>query len=116
MTADSDRKGWIMDKKHNEVFEGLLPIGSVVTTKTGTKRVMIVGRGIDREDGQGNTYDYGAVLFPEGFSDGDHIYLFNHKDVGSICRVGYIDEVEIELEDKLSSYLRSDLIPVREKR
>ncbi|HAL60348.1 MAG TPA: DUF4176 domain-containing protein [Sarcina sp.] len=116
LTADNDRKGWIMDKKHNEIFEGLLPIGSVVTTKTGTKRVMIIGRGIDREDGQGSTYDYGAVLFPEGFSDGDHIYLFNHEDVGSICRVGYIDEVEIELEDKLSNYLRSGVTPVPEKR
>ena len=73
-------------------------------------------RGIDREDGQGSTYDYGAVLFPEGFSDGDHIYLFNHEDVGSICRVGYIDEVEIELEDKLSNYLRSGVTPVPEKR
>ena len=70
-----------MDKKHNEIFEGLLPIGSVVTTKTGTKRVMIIGRGIDREDGQ-----------------------------------GYIDEVEIELEDKLSNYLRSGVTPVPEKR
>ena len=105
-----------MDKKHNEVFDGLLPIGSVVTTKTGTKRVMIVGRGIERGDGRGGTYDYAAVLFPEGFTDGDHLYVFDHKDVGSICRVGYIDEVEIELEDRLSSYLRSDLTPVREKR
>ena len=94
-----------MDKKHNEVFEGLLPIGSVVTTKTGTKRVMIIGRGIARDDGGGSSYDYGAVLFPEGVADGDLIYLFNHEDVGSICRGGYIDEVEIELEDRLGKYL-----------
>ena len=38
------------------------------------------------------------------------------EDVGSICRVGYIDEVEIELEDKLSNYLRSGVTPVPEKR
>ena len=104
-TGPGPQKGQVMDKKHNEVFEGLLPIGSVVTTKTGTKRVMIIGRGIERDDGGGSTYDYGAVLFPEGFADGDHIYLFNHEDVGSICRVGYIDEVEIELEDRLGKYL-----------
>lgn len=92
-----------MDKKHNEVFEGLLPIGSVVTTKTGTKRLMIIGRGIEREDGR--SYDYGAVLFPEGFTDGNHIYGLNHSDVGSISRIGYINYAEIELEDRLEKVL-----------
>ena len=95
-----------MDRKHNEVFEGLLPIGSVVTTKTGTKRLMIVGRGMERKDGKKGICDYGAVLFPEGYAGGDRLYLFDHKDVGSICRVGYMNYEENELEDRISAYLR----------
>lgn len=94
-----------MDKKHNEVFEGLLPIGSVVTTKTGTKRLMIVGRSIERKDGTPGIYDYGAVLFPEGYAGGDQLYLFDHDNVGSICRVGYMNYEEIVLGDKLGKSL-----------
>ncbi len=95
-----------MDKKHSAVFEGLLPIGSVVTTRTGTKQVMIIGRGMEGAGKEGVIFDYGAVLFPEGFSDGNHIYLFNHEDVGSIERVGYINREESELEESLSIYLK----------
>ncbi|MBQ9644690.1 MAG: DUF4176 domain-containing protein [Lachnospiraceae bacterium] len=94
-----------MDKKHSEVFEGLLPIGSVVTTRTGTKQVIIIGRAMQPAGRDGEIYDYGAVLFPEGFSDGNHVYLFNHEDVGSIERVGYINREESELEERLSRYL-----------
>lgn len=95
-----------MDKKHSGVFEGVLPIGSVVTTKTGTKNLMIMGFGVEKNDGTGEIYDYCAVLFPEGFSDGNHVYFLNHSDIGSISRIGYMNYDGINFEDTLETILK----------
>ena len=92
-----------MDQRHDKVFEGLLPIGSVITTKTGTKRLMIIGRSM--EDGNGRIYDYGCIPFPEGYSGGSQLYVLDHSNVGSISRVGYTNMAEVELEDRLESLM-----------
>lgn len=55
----------------------LLPIGSVVTLKGGTKKLAIMGILVGNKDA---SYDYIAVPSPEGFIDEEHTYLFNHED------------------------------------
>ena len=67
-----------------------LPIGSVVTLKQGTKKVMICGR-IQKETKQGQIYDYCACLYPEGMIDSDlSIFLIKRTSavfIMSACRM-----------------------------
>lgn len=66
----------------------LLPIGSVVTLKGGTKKLSIMGILV----GNGSvSYDYVAVPSPEGFIDEEHTYLFNHEDIGKVEYLGYMN-------------------------
>ena len=48
-----------------------LPLGSVITLKNGSKRLMIVGR-LQNQIGSKDIYDYAAVLWPEGLVDSKH--------------------------------------------
>ena len=66
----------------------LLPIGTVVTVKDASRKMMIVG--ILQTSG-GKEYDYMAVLYPEGFLDQDHFYLFNHADIAEVTFLGFMD-------------------------
>ena len=87
-------------------FQGLLPIGSVVNLEDYEKRLMIVGRGVGAE-GEGHLHDYCSVPFPEGYEDGDHLIIHDHSDISSITRIGYINEAEMELSEKLEEALRT---------
>ena len=58
----------------------LLPIGSVVRLKKGTRRLMIYG--VKQTDGKtGTEYDYVGVLYPEGSLGREGHFFFNHSDV-----------------------------------
>ena len=46
----------------------LMPIGTVVTLKNGTKKLMIVGR-LQAQKDSSKVYDYAACLWPEGTLD-----------------------------------------------
>lgn len=70
-------------------MKDLLPIGSVVILKEATKSLMIVG--IMQRDNNGNTYDYIAVIFPEGYINAETFFLFNHEDIDKVNFVGCIN-------------------------
>lgn len=80
-----------------------LPLGSVITLKNGTKRLMIVGR-LQQQTGKEQVYDYAAVLWPEGVIDSKHFYLFNQEDIERLFYIGMqdIDEFQYRfvLEDE----------------
>jgi len=67
----------------------IIPNGSVVLLKEGTKRLMVVGWYPVAEDGI--KYDYMGTFYPEGFVDLDHIFLFNYDDISKIEFIGYVD-------------------------
>lgn len=46
-------------------MKDLLPIGSVVTLKEGTKKLMIIGR-LQQNVNTQKIYDYAGCLWPEG--------------------------------------------------
>lgn len=78
-----------------------LPIGSVVLLKNATKRLMIIA--IKTTDtGSLIEYDYGAVLYPEGYISANKIYLFNNKDVAKVFYPGYDDDERRQFLRKLS--------------
>ena len=72
-------------------FEKYLPIGTVVLLKGCKKRGVIVGfLVISKEDKK--MYDYGGVLYPEGFVSSSKTILFNHNQIDKVYYVGLEDE------------------------
>lgn len=77
-------------------IEGLLPIGSVVRiARAPQQQLQIVGQGqVDQKTRK--VCDYSAVLFPQGYYDGEHMVLVNNDDIVQIDAYGYIDDESIE--------------------
>ena len=88
----------------------LLPLGSVVTLQEGTKKLMIVGR-IQQNIKSGSIYDYVGCLWPEGYIDKEHCYLFNHEDIDCLYYIGLQDVEEFnfrfELDKAYTEYKNS---------
>lgn len=83
----------------------LLPIGSVLTIKNGTKRLMIVGR-LQNLTGSDEIYDYASVLYPEGLIDSHHFYLFNQEDIERLYYIGMQDVEEFNFRCELEEQLK----------
>jgi len=66
------------------------PIGTVVMLEGGEKRLMIYGLLPVNSDDE-KTYDYIGCLYPEGFIDDEHCYLFNNEDIHNVEFLGYVD-------------------------
>lgn len=84
-----------------------MPLGSVVTLKQGTKKLMITGR-LQRESESGLVFDYCAVLWPEGLIASDQLYLFDHEDIDLIWYVGMQNEEEFSFRHQLDEMLEKE--------
>lgn len=83
-----------------------LPIGTVVSLKDGTKKLMIFGIVQTVEEQDGKEYDYIGVPYPEGNLGQDFQYLFNHKDVREIYFRGFEDIERQEFVFNLTEYYK----------
>ena len=81
----------------------LLPIGSVIELKKGTKPVMIYGRKQKRNKSE-KIFDYVGCLYPEGYISKQYNIFFMHTNVKKILHKGYINQQEKELRIKLQNY------------
>ena len=100
-----------------ECWEGLLPIGSVVTLKDADKSLMIVGRSQTPADDDNKFYDYSGILYPEGYLDRQHLALFNHEDIEEVRYIGYIDFVQrnfTEILEPIHAGLKSGELTLEE--
>ena len=86
----------------------LLPLGSVITLKEGTKRLMITGR-LQNQIGAKEIYDYAAVLWPEGVIDSKHFYLFNQEDIDQLFYIGLQDIEEFRYRSILDEKMRESI-------
>lgn len=68
--------------------EEYLPIGSVVSLKKGTKKIMIIGFLAGCINNK-QMYDYAACLFPEGMVASDKTLFFNHEQIEKVYFLGY---------------------------
>lgn len=71
-----------------------LPVGTIVTLKKGTKKLMVFGivQSVqETEDAEIKEYDYIGVPYPEGNMGADFQYLFNHEDVETVYFRGFED-------------------------
>lgn len=86
------------------MLEYLLPIGSVVRLKEGTKKLMIFG--VKQTHGEtGVTYDYAGVLYPEGNVGAEYQVLFNHDQIEEINFKGYETEERERFMEQLERIL-----------
>ena len=81
----------------------LLPIGSVVVLKGGTKKLMIYGVKQTKSD-TGEVFDYIGVIYPEGNIGQQGTFLFNHDGIDTVFFRGYEDEERSEFLKKLEVY------------
>lgn len=94
--------------------EKYLPIGSVVTLKEATKKIMIIGYcPIENEKKQ--MYDYSACLYPEGVINSSRMLLCNHEQIAQIHFIGFENEEQIKNNEQLKSLVNqmSDLKEVK---
>ena len=72
-------------------MEKYLPLGSVVTIKSMSEKVVIISRGMVLPV-ENNQYfvDYGACLYPYGLVN-DRVVYFNHEDIDEVLHLGYQD-------------------------
>ncbi len=87
------------------MWNDLLPIGSVVLLNDSEKRVMIMGFCQAKPEDTTKVYDYCGCLYPEGYMDSEHIYLFNHEQINQIYSVGYMEEEQFAFREKITEIL-----------
>ncbi|CAH8771772.1 DUF4176 domain-containing protein [Paenibacillus dendritiformis] len=66
----------------------LLPLGSVVLLRDGSKKLMIYGRK-QLQIKTNRLFDYLGVVYPEGYIDENFSFLFNHEDIDVVAHVGF---------------------------
>lgn len=89
-------------------MEKYLPIGTVCLLKNAKKRVMVTGFAAKGKETGDKMFDYIGCLYPEGVISSDKNLLFNHDQIDKIFYMGYVDDEQKELMNKLKSYLESN--------
>ena len=85
----------------------LLPIGSVVVLKNGTKKLMVFGIIQSNVEVADEEYDYIGVPYPEGNMGEEYQYLFYHKDIDKVFFRGFDDIERQEFVDNLEAFYKS---------
>ncbi|MGN1318645.1 MAG: DUF4176 domain-containing protein [Lachnospirales bacterium] len=80
----------------------MLPIGSVVVLKGGSKTLMIFGRK-QISSINSKVWDYLACFYPEGSIGPEYCFLFNEEDIDEVKFMGYSDENNVKFEKQLLS-------------
>ncbi len=85
-----------------------LPIGSVILTKGGNKKIMITGYMGENYEKEAPIFDYIACLYPQGIVSSKSNLLFNHDDIEKICFLGYSDDEQKEYVGILNKYTKTE--------
>lgn len=80
-----------------------LPIGSVVKIEDIDELVMIIGA-MQQDVDTGISWDYAALLYPQGLTDKDKNLLFNKDSIESIYYIGMQDLDGFRFQELLDSY------------
>ena len=84
----------------------LLPVGSVVLLNNGEKHLMIYGLLQVKVDDK-QVFDYIGCLYPEGFINKEHTYMFNHKDIKEVAFLGYINAEQQVFNAKVNELIKN---------
>lgn len=90
-----------------EKIQDVLPIGTVVTLKNGTKKLMVFGIIQSFQDDTDKEYDYIGVPYPEGNMGQDYQYMFNHEDIDKVHFRGFEDVERQEFIYNLTEFYKN---------
>lgn len=83
----------------------MLPIGSIVYLKDGSRKIMILNRGAFLEkDGEKTIFDYSGCIYPVGL-DAEQILYFNDENVDKVIFEGFKDEEENRYQELYKQWL-----------
>ncbi len=85
--------------------EKYLPIGTVVTLKGATKKIMIMGYCPMSKDNK--VFDYSACTYPEGLISAEKTLAFNHNQISEINFMGMESEEQKEFSNKVKEMLNN---------
>lgn len=89
-----------------EDIKGLLPIGTVVTLKNGSKKLMIIG--VKQTDTETSVeYDYLSLIYPEGFINASTLFYFNTESIDKIHYLGFNDGERTAFLNKLEEFYKT---------
>ena len=85
-----------------------LPLGSIVLLQGGTRKVLIIARGLNvKRDDTTYFFDYGGVLYPDGLIGNQMIY-FNHDGIIKTYFHGYSDGEDDAVLTALDEYIEQN--------
>ena len=83
----------------------MLPIGSIVYLKNGSRKIMILNRGAFLEKaGEKTIFDYSGCIYPIGL-DAEQIFYFNEENVDKVIFEGFKDEEEDRYQELYQQWL-----------
>lgn len=92
-----------------EAFMDILKLGTVVSLKKGSQKIMIVSRfPLYNENGKKGYFDYSACFYPTGLV-GPAVYFFNHEDIDEIYFEGYEDSSELDFQKKMQEEMKNNV-------
>ena len=96
-----DLNNYFKNKSQNTMKEAItkyMPIGSVLKVQDKIGLYMIIGYNYKNE---GFEFDYIAVKYPGGITNGAKIDVFNHDKIDKIHHIGMVDNIQREYKKSL---------------
>ncbi len=99
-------------EQSNELLETIdwLPLGSVVRVDDSEQKIMIIGRNQRDAYDPNISYEYSAVLYPQGLMNPEENLLLNLNQVKQIYYLGYSDNQNKQFEEFLNEYIKENNI------
>ena len=83
----------------------MLPIGSIVYLKEGSRKIMVLNRGAMLEQaGEPVMFDYSGCLHPIGLT-AEQVFYFNEENIDKVVFEGFIDEEETCYQELYKQWL-----------
>ena len=87
------------------MWEGLLPIGSIVKLENFDRLVMIMGVWAIIDGEEENVIDYSGVIYPEGYINKELTLAFDRDKITDVLYIGYMDDQQKYLMDRVEPLL-----------
>lgn len=84
-----------------------MPLGSIIYLKDGTKKLMIIARGLLVKTGiddKRSFFDYGGVAYPEGLQ-GDEMAYFQHEAIAKVVFEGFHDLDDEMIVERINTFI-----------
>lgn len=83
----------------------MLPIGSVIYLKEGSKKIMILNRGpLVVIDEKTQMFDYSGCIYPVGLVP-DQVLYFNQENIDKVIFEGFSDEDETRFQEMYQKWI-----------